>query len=271
MKEKTNKGITLIALVITIIILLILAAISIATLTGENGILKKVNTSKQKTEEATAREKLELSLLSASTLKYTTNEYNENEWLNEYVIAENPNDVIMVDEDIFTVNGWRFLVDRSVPKIVERLGETSTKPEITSIKVIKGEKLSNEWYITDIKIRVQGSGYRINNEDITLENGIREIVISEDGMYEITAYLKDEKGEILQQETLTVKKDTSKPDDFKPIDGIGNGTGKQIQISSKTSDLSGISEYKYYLNNEYIGTTRSRKIYNYRIRTICRI
>ena len=36
-----QKGITLIALVITIIVLLILAGISIATLTGENGILKK--------------------------------------------------------------------------------------------------------------------------------------------------------------------------------------------------------------------------------------
>ncbi len=38
---RTNKGITLIALVITIIVLLILAAVSIATLTGENGILRK--------------------------------------------------------------------------------------------------------------------------------------------------------------------------------------------------------------------------------------
>ena len=37
MKEKTNqKGITLIALVITIIVLLILAGVSIAMLTGEN-------------------------------------------------------------------------------------------------------------------------------------------------------------------------------------------------------------------------------------------
>lgn len=38
---KKQKGITLIALVITIIVLLILAGISIATLTGENGILRK--------------------------------------------------------------------------------------------------------------------------------------------------------------------------------------------------------------------------------------
>ena len=38
---KNNKGITLIALVITIIVLLILAGITIASITGENGILRK--------------------------------------------------------------------------------------------------------------------------------------------------------------------------------------------------------------------------------------
>ena len=44
-KEKTyktrNQGITLIALVITIIVLLILAGVTIASITGENGILRK--------------------------------------------------------------------------------------------------------------------------------------------------------------------------------------------------------------------------------------
>ena len=38
---KGNKGITLIALVITIIVLLILAGVSIAMLTGENSILRR--------------------------------------------------------------------------------------------------------------------------------------------------------------------------------------------------------------------------------------
>ena len=36
-----DKGITLIALVITIIVLLILAGVTIASITGENGILRK--------------------------------------------------------------------------------------------------------------------------------------------------------------------------------------------------------------------------------------
>ena len=48
-KFEDMKGITLIALVITIIVLLILAAVSIATLTGENGILTQATMSKGKT------------------------------------------------------------------------------------------------------------------------------------------------------------------------------------------------------------------------------
>lgn len=51
-KESRNKGITLIALVITIIVLLILAGISIAMLTGDNGILNKATTAKEETEIA---------------------------------------------------------------------------------------------------------------------------------------------------------------------------------------------------------------------------
>ena len=49
---KRNKGITLIALVITIIVLLILAGVTIATLLGENGILTKATEAKEETENA---------------------------------------------------------------------------------------------------------------------------------------------------------------------------------------------------------------------------
>ena len=47
--KTSNKGITLIALVITIIVLLILAGVSIATLTGQNGILTRAQDAKNKT------------------------------------------------------------------------------------------------------------------------------------------------------------------------------------------------------------------------------
>ena len=60
MKQAQNKGITLIALVITIIVLLILAAISIATLTGDNGILTKANEAKDETRGASVEEAKDL-------------------------------------------------------------------------------------------------------------------------------------------------------------------------------------------------------------------
>ena len=51
-KKELNKGITLIALVITIIVLLILAGVAIVTLTGDNGVLSKAIEAKEKTETA---------------------------------------------------------------------------------------------------------------------------------------------------------------------------------------------------------------------------
>ena len=65
-KSRINaKGITLIALVITIIVLLILAGVSIATLTGENGILTRAQEAKTKTEEAEDIEKIRLAMSEA--------------------------------------------------------------------------------------------------------------------------------------------------------------------------------------------------------------
>ena len=55
-KLKSKNGITLIALVITIIVLLILAGVTIATLTGENGILTRASESAEQTEIAEEKE-----------------------------------------------------------------------------------------------------------------------------------------------------------------------------------------------------------------------
>ena len=63
MKNKGNKkeeGITLIALVITIIILLILAGVSIAMLTGNNGILIQSKLAKENTTKAAQKENEDL-------------------------------------------------------------------------------------------------------------------------------------------------------------------------------------------------------------------
>ena len=58
--KQEQDGITLIALVITIIILLILAGVSIAMLTGNNGILTQAKNAKQETSEVAQKEKEDL-------------------------------------------------------------------------------------------------------------------------------------------------------------------------------------------------------------------
>ena len=62
MKEKLRgrQGITLIALVITIIVLLILAGVSIAMLTGQNGILTQANNANIQQSHAAVREGISL-------------------------------------------------------------------------------------------------------------------------------------------------------------------------------------------------------------------
>lgn len=62
-----NKGITLIALVITIIVMLILAAISISMLTGDNSILKRATDSKKNTEESQISEEAKIDILAKIT------------------------------------------------------------------------------------------------------------------------------------------------------------------------------------------------------------
>lgn len=57
---KEQKGITLVALVITIIVLLILAGVSIAALSGQNGILTNATNAKQQDELGAAKDQINL-------------------------------------------------------------------------------------------------------------------------------------------------------------------------------------------------------------------
>ena len=60
---KSSKGITLIALIITIIVLLILAGITVATLTGDNGIVTKAGEAKTASEDAKIEEEIQLAFI----------------------------------------------------------------------------------------------------------------------------------------------------------------------------------------------------------------
>ena len=71
--RQNNRGITLIALVITIIVLLILASVSIAMLTGQNGILTQATNAKQVTKSAAEIENAKTDILGIQTETHSTN------------------------------------------------------------------------------------------------------------------------------------------------------------------------------------------------------
>ena len=109
-KKDLTKGITLIALVITIIVLLILAGVTIATLTGENGILSKATEAGNKTEEENAEEEVKIAVMGS----IGTNGELENE-----VLKDNLNKI----ENISGVP--EEITDNSYPVIVTVEGKYS--------------------------------------------------------------------------------------------------------------------------------------------------
>ena len=64
-----NKGITLIALVVTIVVLLILAGTSISMLTGENGIINQAQTAQIENNHSSVFEAMQLEVQSFKTNK----------------------------------------------------------------------------------------------------------------------------------------------------------------------------------------------------------
>ena len=67
---RNNKGVTLVALVITIIVLLILAGVALAMLTGDSGILTNADEAKKQTAISNARSSIEMAYMDIKTEVY---------------------------------------------------------------------------------------------------------------------------------------------------------------------------------------------------------
>ena len=101
---KKETAITLIALVVTIVILLILAGVTIATLTGDNGIITRANQAKEETEEAEKEEKKDLEKQADFINEYT------NGIEVEQVTDENPGVLETEGTDTYIINSIEDLV-----------------------------------------------------------------------------------------------------------------------------------------------------------------
>ena len=152
-KLKESKGITLIALVITIIVLLILAGVTIATLTGDNGILKKAGDAKTQTEQAKEDENLKIAIAGSYGTDGKLNLKDLKDNLENQGIDYDKNNTGFPLEVI--VNGEKKKIDAN-GNIIESIQSLKTKGTVfkdtttledtygNQVKIPKGFKIAND-------------------------------------------------------------------------------------------------------------------------------
>lgn len=191
--KKRNQGITLIALVVTIIILLILAGVTISFVAGENGILKRATEAVEVMNEAEAREKLEITLAQLKIDKYSVEEYNKETYINQEINKEGMNIV----ENIVMVDGWKFEIDRDKLQIVSSLGQGSENKKIEIVaKTVSNQTFSKATITYTIKFDGELKSIQINGENVDIPLSVNneyilEKQVDENGTY--TIYVIDKK------------------------------------------------------------------------------
>ena len=131
MLNKKNKGITLIALVITIIILLILAGISISMLTGQNGILNRTQEAKVKNEKSQAQEEVTIALnylqIENETSSATLTQENKRKILEDELKKSAKDSTVIISGNGYKVNHrkYDFYIDENL-KLIEDEKEFDT-------------------------------------------------------------------------------------------------------------------------------------------------
>ena len=186
MKIKINEkqnGITLIALVITIIVLLILAGASIAMLTGDNGILIQASDSKIETAVGTVKEQLKLlqgekiiqgekitpeTLLAEGKVRRTVQLRENNKYYMYYALKENSfegmqglgkgdltslQDIFLIDDDLnlkYIARNEKEYGDEIKEKILEdetkiRFSSKSFSEYISKISGVAEEEMKFKW------------------------------------------------------------------------------------------------------------------------------
>lgn len=139
---KVEKGITLISLIIMIIIMLILAAVVINITVEENGIFKVTKYAVQKHNEEAAKEKLQIALEELRTHKYSSEDYNKEQYINDYLKSKEMN----VNESVVTVDKIAFEIDRENLTIIGR------KQDYVIITAELKERLENRFVNILIKV-----------------------------------------------------------------------------------------------------------------------
>ena len=247
------NGITLVALIVTIVILLILAGIAIATLGGENGLFKKVKLGKERYAISEAKEKLELEI---TNLQIEQNGKGK-ELTKEDLPKMNSDEIDVRDTTNFPVEviykNYKFEVDSNfkvtyVGEANETIITYTTEPEgytnQNNIKILV--KITNPKGIKSIL--KPGETDKILPQDRTTA-GI-EFTVTKNGHYILK--VEDVDGNEVSKDIYIDLIDTLAPEEFTPEVQKNGSTitivenGKDAEATEESSK-SGIDHYEYYL------------------------
>ena len=221
---KRNKGITLIALVITIIVLLILAGVTIATLTGENGILTKATEASKKTGQASAEEQVHLEVTASigTDGKINTGDLNDN---------------------LGNIEGLTHEGETIENNPIENLPATVVVDGNNVIIREDGSVVVSEWTQT---------GYEITNGEITVKVG--DYVLNYDEGIGSTQIETTESGHTAPQNLTTENLGWR-------ILGIGENGGLELVSDNPTTAKVTLSGETGYLNAEEVLNTACNELY----------
>lgn len=236
-KTKENRAITLIALVITIIVLLILAGITITALSGDNGILTKATKAQSEQADATVKEDISLAW---SEYQIIINESTGKVIENEKKIASTTRIKIQGKEENYlslpTMSFWDFLKDQK--RYIDENGVVDVE-KLTGGKLSKGNGTDGVTDVYKIEINEENNEYTLKYygeaseepkllltlKDKNTKDESSEIVEPEnpddweytvsDGVATLTKYLGDD-------EILIVPNYI----DGIPVKQVGNGSGQ---------------------------------------------
>ena len=196
--KNKNKGITLIALIITIIVMLIITTVTIKTVI-QSGLFGHAEKAISGYSMQETRVKLGTTLTGAMAEKYTNKNYNENDYLDKYIQDNLPGSKVV--DNIVILDGWAFELDRSTPKIGQDLGREGEfmYPELNIEKgTLLEDKLSIPVIITASetehgisKIEVYLNGKLVKEFDDcngSKEEITRTFTATENGTYFVKVY-----------------------------------------------------------------------------------
>ena len=268
LKERVNgkNGITLIALVITIIVLLILAGVTIATLTGDNGILTKAQSAKEKNAQKTVEEQINLAVqasrineglvidkdileqeLTNNGIEITKSENDELPWTvkkDGYVYTISENGEVKEKEGIAITTG-----DTEILK-------GSTEGKKVSAQILSGETGTIKWEHTgNITLSAtEGNEVTVNVNSNANAGDIATITARIDGKtYQDSINVKivaqvtsvtAEKIEVSIGDKKKIEKITAMPENAEGIEVtsyVSQDTTK-VTVDEKTGEVTGVQE-----------------------------